>query len=214
MAILLRKGAATPRAILPNARPLIAKKPEPPSPFRESFHDAKALEAFNKADRQKLNGHAPKEAVKEQPKPIAHPSVIKKIVKLSGGHPIPRAVYASPKPSSGSDARAAGLAPLTDAHAASRAKWPDVRVGDQVKITNSLFPWVQHYAPGDICEVTSVVTWLTVIPEDPVKYRHHMLRIISDGPRKGKEIMLFRWEFAPVDKTAPPPSPGRVNHME
>jgi hypothetical protein len=184
MAIVLRKaGSTTPVKINPPSLP-IPKDDGFKSPFRESFHDdnpAPAVEAT-------------------PPPPVQKP---KAVFKILGGRPIKPAPHTvTPPPTHAKDApgdlaASAGLAE-EDPRAESLRRWPPAPIGTRVIITNSMFPWVKHYKPGDECIVESIPPNLT-LAEDPWKYKSHLLRIVSpDSPRKGHTIMLLRWEFEPV----------------
>lgn len=129
--------------------------------------------------------------------------LVKRIIRLSGGKPVQK-LKAPLDPSMANSAAAA------EAGFTSKALYPDVAVGEIVKITNSMFPWVTHYAPGESCRVESIAPYLNGAHEDPVKFRIHTLKVLSDGKHKGNMVTLFRHEFIPLNPDAAPLPPGRV----
>jgi hypothetical protein len=97
--------------------------------------------------------------------------------------------------------------PEPDLWAESRARWPEVSIGEEVRISNSMFPNGTEYQPGDIAEVQA--TAVAIKGDDPVKYKNYSLKIIS-GPRKGTTLMMFRWEFEKMPDTYIPSAKSRV----
>lgn len=133
----------------------------------------------------------------------------KKILRVGGGRTLSSSVSSTSTPHEVM-MKAVGLGLVTkpiDQWAESRARWPDVEIDSKVKITNSLFPWVRHYAPGDVAVVEAIAMGLP--GEDPIKYRNHALRLIT-GENKGGTLMLFRWEFEPIPEDPTPVAKGRI----
>jgi hypothetical protein len=75
--------------------------------------------------------------------------------------------------------------------------WETVKVGDRVRITNGLFPWVKHYAPGDICTVAQIPSNISIYSENPVRDKVYLLSVTEplQASRKGQRCAMFRWEF-------------------
>lgn len=79
-------------------------------------------------------------------------------------------------------------------------KWEPCPVGTRVKITNTMFPWVKHWKPGDLALVTRISHINSSTDDKTGKYLSHILLIDQplEAGRKGQTAMLFRWEFEPV----------------
>jgi hypothetical protein len=79
-------------------------------------------------------------------------------------------------------------------------KWEQCPIGSRVRITNTMFPWVKHYKPGDIGVVRSVSQANSCTDDKTGGHLSHVLNITEplDASRKGQTAMLFRWEFEPV----------------
>lgn len=196
MGIVLRKpGTAPVRVIPPVLQPSVDDGYK--SPFKESYHQEEAPRASPTVDA---------------PAPVANPATAKPkaIIKIGGGKPVkPGLPPSSAKPADAVQLAAAGLTDKAQ-EPTSRDLYPPVMPGEHVRITNTLFPWVKHYRPGDIARVMYSSPTHSH-PEDPWKYRAYFLEIVSDGPTKGSKAMLFRWEFEPRhDATPPPKIDGRV----
>jgi hypothetical protein len=145
----------------------------------------------------------------EGPKPkslITSGSAPRQVVKM-GGKP----VMAAKKPEL-TEAEKAQLAGLELAPSApiGYAKWPAVAVGERVRITNSMFPWVKHYRPGDEAVVEMVHPNHNIAYDDPVAYRMHTLRIVTEGPTKDSRTALFRHEFEVVKPGPKLPTQGKI----
>ena len=135
----------------------------------------------------------------------------KAIFKVLGGRPIKPTLHSS-RPDGEELKIAAGLVspPPTDQDSLNRAEWPPCSVGTRVIITNSMFPWVKHYKPGDECIVEAIPPNMSLV-ENPWKYKSHLLRILGpDTARKGHTLMLFRWEFEPVGERRIKTIEGRI----
>lgn len=209
MAIVLRKAGAAPVKITP---PTKADQNNYRSPFKESFHaeqsePTKAAQPTTyKVEEKPRNSEAPSVT----PPPVVATTVKPKaIFKVTGGRPIKPAMH--PTTSSTADLATAGLfQDQPDPMAESKLRWPPCAVGTRVRVTNSMFPWVKHYKPGDECIVESIPPNMTMA-EDPWKYKSHLLRIVSpESSRKGHTIMLFRWEFEPVPENRVRMGEGRI----
>lgn len=79
-------------------------------------------------------------------------------------------------------------------------------IGDRVIITNSMFPWVKHYKPGDsgvISHISSNVDPLCM--DDGNGHQLHVLKIDmpKEASRKGGTAALFRWEFSKASEQLP-----------
>lgn len=140
--------------------------------------------------------------------PAPAPAVVLKaaprtVLKVFGGNKPKTVVTAEDKAVEESqNAIAAGLTRPLSPHAEMLAKWPNVAIGEKIRITNSLFPWIKHYMAGDIAQVVLISQHHDLAYEDPVKYKTHIVTII-EGPRKGQRAALFRHEFECVDRDAP-----------
>lgn len=83
-------------------------------------------------------------------------------------------------------------------HMPPKAKYEPTPIGTRVVITNSMFPWVKHYKPGDSGVIKQIMA-----NKDPLGISEdgsHQTHIISidqplDASRKGQTAALFRWEF-------------------
>lgn len=81
---------------------------------------------------------------------------------------------------------------------ATEKKWGQLMLGDRVTITNTMFPWVKHYKPGDQGLITHISPTLDPMGLDNSgKYHLHVIAIDmpKDASRKGQTAALFRWEF-------------------
>jgi len=70
-------------------------------------------------------------------------------------------------------------------------------LGDRVVITNSMFPWVQHYRPGDMGVITHVSSNRDPLGMDDNGHQIHVIKIDQpqEKSRIGQTAALFRWEF-------------------
>jgi hypothetical protein len=205
MAITLRKVGNTPTKVSPV--PTAAAGDEYKSPFRESFHaeDQETLVSPSAVpvDPAGPSAHAAPSA-HSAPKPRA-------VFKITPGKSVkPGLPTASPPDGVTTAAQTTALVEAGLAKELTSADlYPYVGPGEFVRITNSLFPWVKHYKPGDIARV-SYSSPTHSHPDDPIKYRAYFLEIV-DGPRRGQKAFLFRWEFEPRDGCLPTPKiEGRV----
>ena len=82
-------------------------------------------------------------------------------------------------------------------------KYAHIAIGQRVKITDSLPPWVKHYATGDIGVVRLISNTLDPLGEDHPGHLLHIIDITEpvDQCRKGQRAALFRKEFVPVETT-------------
>ena len=138
---------------------------------------------------------------KTEPAPVqliaTEPSKTKTVIKVGGNKPMPTA--AAPK----SDA---ALTPrqqqkLEDSGLVDESAPPPlahVGVGDLVTITNSKFPWVQHWKPGDQATVREVRDNKDPLGVDNTgRYQGFRVEIThpKEPSRKGQTAFLFRHEF-------------------
>lgn len=79
--------------------------------------------------------------------------------------------------------------------AASKIEYPPLQPGDRVRITNNMFPWVKHYAPGDIGTVRMVTDPMKL--DDGGRYVLHVIDLDQplEKTRLGQRCALFRWEI-------------------
>lgn len=223
MGIILKKPGQTPAAIPAALPPAPPTDTEWKSPFRTSYHAEPPAGAPAKVEAvPAIKSPAPEPAPEPVAQVTAAPAVVtvptftgmkpKAVLKIMGGKPVkPGVTLRQPTPSVDptADLVAAGLAD-EPRELTSAERWPAVSPGSFVVITNTHFPWVKHYKPGDVARVTSSSPTHS-LPEDPYKYRSYFLEIVSDGPTKGQKPMLFRWEFEPRPDAAPAPKiEGRV----
>lgn len=72
-------------------------------------------------------------------------------------------------------------------------------MGTRVTITNSSFPWVKHYKPGDSGLVTHIGNNKDPMGIDDTSHLLHVIKIDKQGDGKkdriGQTAALFRWEF-------------------
>lgn len=78
-------------------------------------------------------------------------------------------------------------------------KWSPCPIGTRVTITNSMFPWVKHWKPGDKGVVRQISQINSFNGDKTGRYLSHIIDIDMplEASRKGGSAMLFRWEFEP-----------------
>lgn len=196
MAIILRKIGSPTVKLPPPPFHTLETEETPETAFRASFNVTEKVSTM--------------EPPSIDPPPSVPPTATPKaIFKILGGVPIKALKPVSEPPSFiPTPDNKSGTATLSFAE--SRQRWPACQVGSHVLITNSMFPWVKHYKPGDECIVESIPANAS-LTEDPWKYKSHLLRIIApDSPRKGHTILLFRWEFELIQEGGVRSVVGRV----
>lgn len=143
--------------------------------------------------------------------PVLNTPAPRTVVKITGTiiRPMAAKVKDQSQQVKQSDAALAGLTAGEVASPSGYDKYPAVAIGQRVKITNSMFPWVKHYRPGDEAIVELVHPHHNIAYDDPVAYRMHTLRIVSKGPTEGSRAALFRHEFDVAPTTPQPPMPSK-----
>lgn len=88
----------------------------------------------------------------------------------------------------------------------TEVKWEAVMLGDRVTITNTMFPWINHWKPGDSGVVTHISPTADPLGIDKSGgYHTHVIKIDQpkEASRKGQTAALFRWEFEKQRMEAP-----------
>lgn len=223
MAILLKTKGGT--KIIKALPAPVSEAPHTPdasgyaSPFKTSAHDASVPDAMMSPNVEAAIG--PEQIApgprKDVPLQVTAPSK-KPVVRLSGGKPLKPANLKQHTHSEVADLAEAGLLPETVNP--NKLLYPEVYIGQRVKITNSMFPHVMHYKPGDVCKVVSKPQHLNTAYDDPIKFGVHILEVIEEADPKGRptrvgnRVMMFRYEFMIFDPDAKVRTKVHVNTIK